>query len=54
VVLSFDAGRTPAGAIVEQLSGAGSLLDLAIAEPALEEVIREIYQEAGQPGGTPP
>ncbi|MCC7262673.1 MAG: ATP-binding cassette domain-containing protein [Candidatus Latescibacteria bacterium] len=57
VVLSFDARQTPAGAIVEQLSAAGNLVDLAIAEPALEEVIREIYQEAGhlQPGeGAPP
>ncbi len=57
VVLSFDARQTPAGAIVEQLSAAGNLVDLVIAEPALEEVIREIYQEAGQlqPGeGAPP
>jgi ABC-2 type transport system ATP-binding protein len=54
VVLSFDARRTRAGALVEQLTGAGNLVDLVISEPALEEVIREIYQEARQPGGTPP
>lgn len=48
VVLSFDARQTSAGAIVEQLSAAGNLIDLVISEPALEEVIREIYQEAGQ------
>lgn len=48
VVLSFDTRCTPAGVIVEQLSAAGNLVDLVISEPALEEVIREIYQETRQ------
>ena len=57
VALSFDVRRTPAGAIVEQLSGAGNLIDLVISEPALEEVIREIYQDSVPPQpeeGAPP
>jgi ABC-2 type transport system ATP-binding protein len=44
--LRFEVGAAPAGFILEQLAGAGNLVDVAISEPSLEEVIRAIYGEA--------
>jgi ABC-type uncharacterized transport system ATPase subunit len=51
VTLRFDARAISTGAIMAGLAGAGSLVDVAISEPSLEDVIRRIYQESGQPFG---
>jgi hypothetical protein len=44
----FDARTTPTGAVMARLAEAGSLADVVICEPSLEDVIRRIYQESGQ------
>ncbi len=48
VALRFDVRAISAGALLEQLAGAGNLVDVAISELSLEEVIRAIYQESGR------
>lgn len=45
VKLRFDTRQTPVGQVVAQLAEAGSLVDVTISDPSLEEVIRAIYQE---------
>lgn len=47
VKLSFDTHTTPAGAMLARLSAAGTLVDITIADPPLEEVIAMIYEQAG-------
>ncbi len=49
VKLSFDSRDTPVEAVLAQLGQAGSLVDLNVSDPTLEEVIRAIYQEQAAP-----
>lgn len=44
--LRFDVHRTPVEAVIAQLASAGSLVDVTISDPSLEEVIRTIYRAA--------
>jgi ABC-2 type transport system ATP-binding protein len=46
VKLTFDTGRTPADAVLSRLSAAGTLVDITISDPPLEEVIAMIYNQA--------
>ena len=46
VKLRFDTRLTAVGPVIAQLADAGSLVDLTISDPSLEEVIRAIYQES--------
>ncbi|HPL28900.1 MAG TPA: ATP-binding cassette domain-containing protein, partial [Anaerolineae bacterium] len=43
--LRFDTRRTPVEAVLARLGGLGSLVDLTVSDPSLEEVIRTIYEE---------
>jgi len=43
VKLSFDTRTTPADAVLMRLSAAGTLVDITISDPPLEEVIANIY-----------
>ncbi len=45
VKLRFDTRQTAVGLVIAQLAEAGSLVDVTISDPSLEEVIRAIYQE---------
>jgi ABC-2 type transport system ATP-binding protein len=54
VAVRFDARTMPTGAVMARLAEAGSLADVAIFEPSLEEVICRIYQESGPPVGAAP
>jgi ABC-2 type transport system ATP-binding protein len=45
VKLRFDARQTPVEAVLSRLAEAGSLVDITISDPSLEEVIRTIYQQ---------
>jgi ABC-2 type transport system ATP-binding protein len=45
VKLRFDTRRTAVGPVIARLAEAGSLVDVTISDPSLEEVIRVIYQE---------
>jgi ABC-2 type transport system ATP-binding protein len=45
VKLRFDTRATPVDAIIARLAERGSLVDITITDPSLEEVIRTIYQE---------
>jgi ABC-2 type transport system ATP-binding protein len=47
VKLAFDTHATPAGVILARLSAAGTLVDITISDPPLEEVIALIYEQAG-------
>ncbi|HYN88815.1 MAG TPA: ATP-binding cassette domain-containing protein [Ardenticatenaceae bacterium] len=47
VKLRFETRETPVEAVIARLAEAGSLVDVTISDPSLEEVIRTIYQEAG-------
>lgn len=49
--LSFDTRETPAEAVVARLAAAGSLADITITDPSLEEVIRSIYEAQEQVAG---
>lgn len=51
VKLAFDARQTPADAVLARLSAAGSLVDITISDPPLEEVIARIYETAQAPAG---
>ncbi|NJN18207.1 MAG: ATP-binding cassette domain-containing protein [Oscillochloris sp.] len=42
--LSFDSRETPADALFARLAAVGSLVDVTISDPSLEEVIRTIYE----------
>ena len=42
--LRVDTKRTPVERMMSQLAGAGSLVDVTISDPSLEEVIRTIYE----------
>jgi ABC-2 type transport system ATP-binding protein len=56
--LRVDTKTTPVERMMAQLAGVGSLVDVTISDPSLEEVIRTIYeqtaptttQENGRPG----
>ena len=43
--LRFDTRSTPVGQVIAQLAEAGSLVDVTISDPSLEDVIRTIYQQ---------
>lgn len=47
VKLRFDTRHTPVDGVIARLAASGTLVDLTISDPSLEEVIRAIYQEAG-------
>jgi ABC-2 type transport system ATP-binding protein len=54
VKLRFDTRRTPVERVMAQLSAAGTLLDITVSDPPLEEVIAAIYKKAessGRAGG---
>jgi ABC-2 type transport system ATP-binding protein len=54
VKLTFDTRATPADAVLARLSEAGTLVDITISDPPLEEVIANIYQEsASEPSELP-
>jgi ABC-2 type transport system ATP-binding protein len=44
--LRFDTRQTPVEAVMAQLSAAGTLVDLTVSDPPLEDVIRLIYHQA--------
>jgi ABC-2 type transport system ATP-binding protein len=44
VKLAFDTRQTPADAMLARLSAAGTVVDITISDPPLEEVIANIYQ----------
>ncbi|MCQ3937267.1 MAG: ABC transporter [Chloroflexi bacterium] len=46
VKLRFDTDRTAVDSVLAHLSEAGSLVDITISDPPLEEVIAKIYKEA--------
>jgi ABC-2 type transport system ATP-binding protein len=46
VKLEFDTRKTPADAVLARLSAAGTLVDITISDPPLEEVIAQIYGQA--------
>lgn len=46
VKLEFDTQHTPADAVLARLSAAGTLVDITISDPPLEEVIARIYESA--------
>jgi ABC-2 type transport system ATP-binding protein len=45
VKLQFDSQTTMVGEVMTQLSAKGSVVDITISDPPLEEVIAKIYQE---------
>jgi ABC-2 type transport system ATP-binding protein len=45
VKLKFDAQRAPVEKVLAHLTDAGSVVDITISDPPLEEVIAKIYQE---------
>ncbi|MBM3129936.1 MAG: ATP-binding cassette domain-containing protein [Chloroflexi bacterium] len=47
VKLQFDSSATRVEDVIAQLARAGSIVDITIADPPLEEVIRAIYAETG-------
>ncbi len=47
VKLRFDSRQTPVESVISRLAEAGSLVDITISDPTLEEVIRKIYEESG-------
>lgn len=46
VKLHFDTTKTPVEAVMPRLSQAGTIVDITISDPELEEVIAKIYAEA--------
>lgn len=48
--IAFDARETPVEAVIAHLAAAGTLVDITITDPSLEEVIREIYGEVDEKG----
>jgi ABC-2 type transport system ATP-binding protein len=52
--LTYALDGVSAGALVARLAGVGSLRDLAVVEPAIEEVVARLYLDRGPaPGGQP-
>jgi len=51
--LRVDTKTTPVERMMAQLAGVGSLVDVTISDPSLEEVIRTIYEQAA-PAATQP
>jgi len=49
VKLRFDARQTPVEAVLAKISERGSVVDITISDPPLEEVIRLIYKQAERP-----
>jgi ABC-2 type transport system ATP-binding protein len=50
--LAFETRETPVDAVLGALSAAGTIVDVTISDPSLEEVIRTIYEEgAAEEGG---
>ncbi len=49
VKLAFDTRQTPADAVMARLAAAGTLVDITISDPPLEEVIARIYAQSRQP-----
>jgi ABC-2 type transport system ATP-binding protein len=49
VKLRFDTRRIPVERVMNLIAEKGSLADITISDPSLEEVIRTIYQEQEQP-----
>lgn len=49
--LAVDTRATPVEAIIAHLAAVGTLVDITIQDPSLEEVIREIYEAADEDGG---
>lgn len=49
VKLRFDTKQTPVEAVIKRLAESGTLVDVTISDPSLEEVISRIYSEAKQP-----
>jgi ABC-2 type transport system ATP-binding protein len=47
VKLRFETRQTPVEGVIARLAAAGSLVDVTITDPSLEEVIRAIYGETG-------
>lgn len=50
VKLTFDSHQTPAEAVLARLSAAGTVVDITISDPPLEEVIARIYEATDRPG----
>lgn len=48
VKLAFDTRQIPADAMLARLSASGTLVDITISDPPLEEVIARIYGQASQ------
>jgi ABC-2 type transport system ATP-binding protein len=46
VKLRFDARQTPVEKVMAHLSAAGTLLDITVSDPPLEDIIRLIYGSA--------
>lgn len=46
VKLTFDTRQTPADAVMARLAAAGTLVDITISDPPLEEVIARIYAQS--------
>jgi ABC-2 type transport system ATP-binding protein len=46
IKLRFDTVQTPVENVITQLSAAGTLLDITVSDPPLEEVIAKIYETA--------
>lgn len=46
VKLTFDTRQTPADAVMARLAAAGTLVDITISDPPLEEVIASIYAQS--------
>ncbi len=44
VKLRFDTSQTPVEGVIAQLAASGTLVDVTISDPSLEEVIRRIYE----------
>ena len=50
VKLAFDTHTTPADIVLPRLSAAGTLVDITISDPPLEEVIAKIYEQKSATG----
>lgn len=53
VKLQFDTQQTPVGAVLAHLTQKGSVVDITISDPPLEEVIATIYKEQEHVPGAP-
>jgi ABC-2 type transport system ATP-binding protein len=51
VKLQFDSRHTPVDAIMGQIAERGSVVDITISDPSLEEVIAQIYEQAERKKG---